>query len=79
MKPNLTTLKAYLDALPNVAAKADFAKRCGTTWNYLRLVPYGLKTAGESLAINIERESAGKIRVEDLRPDVDWAVVRRAA
>jgi DNA-binding transcriptional regulator YdaS (Cro superfamily) len=29
------------------------------------------------LAIAIERETAGDVTVEELRPDVDWAVIRR--
>lgn len=52
-----------------------FAIRCGTSIGHFRNVVYG-KLCGEKLAINIERESAGCIRCEGLRPDVDWAVLR---
>jgi DNA-binding transcriptional regulator YdaS (Cro superfamily) len=31
------------------------------------------------LAIEIEKASAGAVRVEDLRPDVDWAYIRSSA
>jgi DNA-binding transcriptional regulator YdaS (Cro superfamily) len=53
-----------------------FAERCGTTGGHLRNVSYGYKQAAESLAINIERESNGAVTVEELRPDVDWSVIR---
>lgn len=57
------------------AEREDFARRCGTSVGYLNLVASGNATAGEGLAINIERESK-VCRVEDIRPDVDWAVIR---
>ena len=60
----------------NREGREDFAKRCGTTANHLRNVAYRMKPCGESLCINIERESGGKVRCETLRPDVDWAFIR---
>lgn len=69
-------LKAYLRSLEGEDAKLAFAKRCGTSLNYLKSVAYNAKKASESLAINIERESSGAVKVEMLRPDVDWAVIR---
>lgn len=53
-----------------------FAKAVGSTVGYLMLVSSENATPGESLAINIERETEGKVPVEVTRPDVDWAVVR---
>lgn len=55
-----------------------FAERCDTSYAHLRNVAYGQKPCGESLAINIERESGGTVRCEDLRPDVDWAYLRNS-
>ncbi|ALO46594.1 transcriptional regulator [Pseudohongiella spirulinae] len=60
---------------PNDSIKS-FARRCGTTAGQLRQVAGGYRRAGESLAINIERESAGAVTCEELRPDVDWAYLR---
>ena len=57
-------------------ARQRFAKRCGTSANHLRNVAYGLKSCGASLCINVERESGGAVRCEDLRPDVDWDYLR---
>lgn len=68
-------LKTYLRTLPDEAARLAFAERCGTTLKYLRMVAYKAKTIGESLALNVERESSGAVRVESLRPDVAWHVI----
>ncbi len=69
-----------IDLLKNMkrAEAKDFATRCATSVGQLRQVAYGARRAGESLAINIERESHGLIRCEDLRPDVDWQYIRNS-
>lgn len=61
------------------AEREAFAGRCGTTVNHLRNLAYTDKRCGESLCINIERETGGAVRCEDLRPDVDWAWLRMPA
>lgn len=71
-------LKTFIKSIP-VADREGFANRCGTTANHLRNVAYGLKPCGEALCINIERETAGAVRCETLRPDVDWAYIRGTA
>ena len=53
-----------------------FAQKCGTSFGHLRNISYGQKTCAEKLAIDIERESFGAVRCEELRPDVDWAYLR---
>lgn len=60
----------------SVPDRDDFAARCGTSAAHLRNIAYGQKSCAEKLAIEIERESRGEIRCEDLRPDVDWAYLR---
>jgi hypothetical protein len=67
-------LKDYWKNLPP-AEREPFAIRCGTTYGMLRNVVYG-KTPGESLCINIERESNRQVTCEELRGDVDWAYIR---
>lgn len=61
------------------AERVDFAERCDTTVGHLSNIAYGDKTCGEDLAVRIDRESAGKVLVESLRPDVDWAYLRGTA
>lgn len=75
MKHNL---KNYLKSLATKEAKEDFAKRCDTTFKHLVNIAYGYKPAGESLCINIERETSGQVRCETLRADVDWSVLRNS-
>lgn len=57
--------------------QVDFARRCGTTIGYMRLIAYGKRRCGESLAINIDRETGGTISMQTLRPDVEWGHVRQ--
>jgi DNA-binding transcriptional regulator YdaS (Cro superfamily) len=69
-------LKTYLKSLTYPDGIEAFAAGCGTTIGQLKQVAGGHRRAGESLTINIERESGGAVRCEDLRPDVDWAFIR---
>ena len=72
----METLRAYLNAL-SPDEQAEFARRCETTIGYLRKALSKGGRLGESLCINLERESAGALRCEDLRPEgVDWAYIR---
>lgn len=78
-------LKAYLRTLGKdrpraemLAARDGFARRCGTSLNYMKLVAYRSKKPNAELCIAIERESGGAVPVEELRPDIDWSF-RRAA
>jgi DNA-binding transcriptional regulator YdaS (Cro superfamily) len=72
----MNELQAFLNGLLP-SAQAAFAARCGTTIGYLRKAISKGQTLGEALCINIERESAGRVRCEQLRPSgVDWAFLR---
>lgn len=68
-------LNEYLKKLSPIALQ-EFAKRCETTPAHLKQVAGNHRRAGEYLCINIDRETSGQIRCEDLRPDVDWAYIR---
>jgi len=67
-------LKTFFMAM-TIEERDAFAKRCGTSRQHITNISYG-RTCGEALAINIERESKGSVRCDDLRPDVDWAYLR---
>lgn len=69
-------LKTFLETM-SLAERAAFATRCGTTAGHLRNISYGYKPCGESLAVNIDRESAGQVPAEKLAPEVDWEYLRR--
>lgn len=68
-------LLQYLNRLP-LADQMAFALRCGTTVGYLRKACSKKQRIGESICINIERESDRFVACEQLRPDVDWAYLR---
>jgi DNA-binding transcriptional regulator YdaS (Cro superfamily) len=69
-------LLAYLQALSPEGREA-FAERCGTKYAYLRKALYAKQDLGVGLCIAIERETKGKLRCEQLRPDgADWAYIR---
>jgi DNA-binding transcriptional regulator YdaS (Cro superfamily) len=67
------------------ADREDFAKRCETNLRQILNIAYGCKPCAPELAINIERESAGKVRVETLAPKskknkrIDWHYIRGTA
>jgi DNA-binding transcriptional regulator YdaS (Cro superfamily) len=68
-------LNIFLNSL-TLEKQLAFARQCGTTRGYLRKAISIKQRLGESLCINIERESGGVIRCEYLRPDVDWEFIR---
>lgn len=68
-------LLAYLNSLAK-AERLDLVTRCETSEGYLRKAISKGQRLGESLCINLDRETGGAIRCEDLRPDVDWAYLR---
>lgn len=70
------TFRDYWLSMKPGVAREEFALRCGSTVGYLNLVSSGNAKPGEKLAINIERETGGTVPVEQMRPDVDWAVIR---
>lgn len=71
----MNILIAYLNGLPRAEQDA-FAKRCGTSVNYLRKAVSTGQKLGESLCINLDRESGGAVPLDLLRTDVDWKYVR---
>lgn len=77
-KQHLETLKAYFLGL-NDFEREDFARRCKKSVEYIRSVMYGTRKCQAKLAIDIERESGGKVRCETLCPDVDFAYLRNTS
>ncbi|BBL75605.1 hypothetical protein MishRS11D_27030 [Methylomagnum ishizawai] len=67
----METLRLYLNSLPK-EQQESYALRAGTTLGYLRraMAPSGVQRLGADLCIALEQESGGKVRVEELRPDL---------
>lgn len=70
--------KTYWQSLSE-EARESLADKVGFAEGHLRNIAYGSRTCGEKLAISIEKETDGRIRCEDLRPDVDWQFLRNTA
>lgn len=68
------TLNEYLNK--HGLTQSEFAVALGVTqgavWHWLS----GRKPVSAESCIAIERLTAGEVRCEDLRPDIDWSVIR---
>lgn len=72
----MQTLLHYLNNLKK-EERAAFVRRCGTSEGYLRKAISKGQRLGVELCIAIDRESNRAVRSEVLRPDADWAYLRR--
>ncbi|EGU03076.1 TPA: helix-turn-helix domain-containing protein [Acinetobacter baumannii] len=70
------SLKQYFSSLSEEQQKA-FAAACETTTGQIKQIMYGYRPCNPSLAINIDRESKGQVRCDDLCPDTDFDYLRR--
>lgn len=70
-------LLSYLNGLSQQDREA-FARRCGCSVGYLRKAVSVKQRLGEGLCLRIGIESAGAVKPESLRPDVDWEYMRAA-
>jgi DNA-binding transcriptional regulator YdaS (Cro superfamily) len=75
---SMDKLLAFLNKLEK-PERATFCRACGTTEPYLRKAISAKNPLGAGLCINIDRESHGLVRCEDLRPDIDWSYLRGTA
>lgn len=72
---SMNTLRRYLNSLA-IADQSDLAVRCGTSLGYLRKAISINQQLGAELCIRIEYATQGAVRCEDLRPDINWGVLR---
>lgn len=70
------TLREYLLAIGQKEAE-KVAADCGTSLAYLRQLAGNHRRCGEALAVEIEKATRGAVRVESLRPDIDWVYLAR--
>lgn len=71
-------LQKYFLALSD-EQKTSFAKACKTTVGQIQQVMYGHRKCNAVLAIDIERESKGAVRCDDLCPQADFDYLRQQA
>ncbi len=75
MSQHRTLLYSYWQSL-SAEGREQFAGRCGTTVPYMRHIVYGTRSVGGKLSVAIDRETGGRVPVESLSPDIDWAYIR---
>ncbi|MGA4742417.1 helix-turn-helix domain-containing protein [Acinetobacter junii] len=68
-------LKKYFRTLSK-AQKEEFAERCETTVDYMKLIIFGVRSCTAKLAIDIDRESKGAVKCEELCPEADFNYLR---
>lgn len=66
----------YFLAMP-VERRVEFAKLVGAPVRSLYNVAYQERSINAKTAILVEKHTLGMVRVEELRPDMDWAVIRK--
>lgn len=67
---------AFFKSLKSVERQA-IAERCGIKRTYLNnLVTCKDRHPGVALAAKIEEATCGRLRREELRPDIDWKLIR---
>jgi DNA-binding transcriptional regulator YdaS (Cro superfamily) len=71
-------LKMYLDA-QGPGAAAALARAIGGSSTGISLWANGKRLTPIERCLPIERATGGRVRAEDLRPDVDWSRGRRRA
>lgn len=71
----METLRIYLNSLTS-DEQAVFARKAETSIGFLRKAISVKQKLGEGICIRIEAATEGKVRAEDLRPDVPWHVIR---
>ncbi len=69
--------KAIEKAISGIGSQQILAKECGVSQQTVSLWLKGGKMDVKYIPAII-KATEGKVRAEDLRPDVDWAVIRNS-
>lgn len=76
-RPGLVALRAYLRKMKK-HEREQFALRCQTTPDHMRLIASATRLIQPWLAVNLDRESGGELNMEELVDDafeerrIDW-------
>ena len=71
-------LKTYLSNLKR-GGISKLANALGISSSYLSQLSSGLAPVSPERCIEIEKATGGAVRCEELRPDVDWAYLRKSS
>lgn len=69
-------MNAISKAIEIVGSQEQLAKAVDLTQAAISQYATGLKRPSAEVAIRIEAATKGRVRVEDIRPDVPWHVIR---
>lgn len=72
----MPSMDAIERAIELVGSAAKLAEDIGVSPQYMSQLRSGTRPVPAERCPNIERATAGRVRCEDLRPDVDWAYLR---
>jgi len=59
-------------------AQTELAKKLGVTVTQVNHWSHGVRPIPVARCVEIEKATKGIVRCEDLRPDIDWAYLRRS-
>lgn len=71
----ISELKDFLLSM-KVADRVEFAKKCGTSYGQLKQIYQGARKCNPSLAIEIDKNSGGKVKCDVLSPNTDFNYLR---
>ena len=69
-------MNAITEAINGAGGPAKVSRACGVSVQAVCFWRDGLRTLPADQCITLEKLNHGRIRCEDLRPDVDWAYLR---
>lgn len=72
-------MKAIDRASSIVGSQSELARRLDVSRAFVSQLCTGARPVPIKVAIAIERETAGAVTVEQLRPDIDWSLIRGPA
>jgi DNA-binding transcriptional regulator YdaS (Cro superfamily) len=72
-------LIAFIESHPQKGYQTSLAKELGRDPTYFWRQLRGIRPLTVADAIKIEKYTKGRVRCEDMLPDLDWAALRRSA
>lgn len=75
VKPDTSKLREYVLSLDK-SSRDEYAKKCRTTLGHLNQIIYGNRSCNPVLAIELDKQSNGRVLCDELCPDADWSYVR---
>lgn len=70
-------MKPLKKAIITVGGQRELARLCGVSQAAVSKWLNGISKIGEDKAILLEQALDGLVTCEDLRPDVNWSIVRK--